>query len=187
MGLSRILVFHKPKGVTVTRDDELGRRTAYDLLPAWVRLDGWVPVGRLDKDSRGLLLFVKEGWMVERIGSPGIFSKVYEVWVRGRVTAESSAIAMSGVSTPAGRLSCASMEVLGTAGPKTRLRVTLREGKNRHLRRLFGALADPEHGTALKVTDLKRIAFGPIRLDMPSGGWRFLSGDEEASLLRGEA
>jgi 23S rRNA pseudouridine2605 synthase len=179
----RILLFHKPKGCTVTASDELERSTVYDRLPAWVRSEGWVPVGRLDMDSRGLLLFVREGHLVDLLTRPGALSKVYEVWVRGAVQPSHLALALSGVSTPIGELRCKEAKVLGMAGGKTRLRVVLDEGKNRHLRRLFGTLRDERHGTPLKVTDLKRTAFGPIALDVPSGAWRFLTPEEERVLV----
>jgi 23S rRNA pseudouridine2605 synthase len=177
-----VLLFHKPRGVVVTTRDERGRRTVYDCLPGWVREKGFVPVGRLDRDSRGLLLFVRDRRLVEELGAPGRHAKTYEVWVRGRVTPEHLRAARRGVESPVGLLNVQSAEVLGTAGPKTRLRVVLEEGKNRHLRRLFGALRDPLHGTPLKVTDLKRTGFGPLQLDLPSGGWRFLR-EEEAERL----
>ncbi len=177
-----ILLFHKPKGLLVTTRDERGRKTVYDRLPAWVREEGYVPVGRLDRDSRGLLLLVRERSLVERLGAPRRHEKTYEVWVRGRVTAEHLEAARRGVPSPVGLLRLQSAEVLRTAGPKTLLRVVLSEGKNRHLRRLFGALRDPLHGTPLKVTDLKRTGFGPLRLDVPSGAWRFLRREEAERL-----
>ncbi|MGC8762246.1 MAG: pseudouridine synthase [Acidobacteriota bacterium] len=177
-----ILLFHKPKGVVVTTRDERGRRTVFDLLPPWVREEGYVPVGRLDRDSRGLLLFVKDRRLVEELGAPGRHGKTYEVWVRGRVTAEHLEDARRGVESPVGLLRVRSAEVLKTAGPKTLLRVVLGEGRNRHIRRLFGALRDPLHGTPLKVMDLKRTGFGPLSLDLPSGAWRFLRREEAERL-----
>ena len=182
---ARLWMLHKPRGVVVSRSDEHGRKTVYDILPAWVHDDGWQPVGRLDRDSRGLLLFTREGQLVERLTRPGGLLKVYEVEVRGRVTPEHLAAIQLGVETAIGPLSARSVEVLGTVGPRTRLRVTLDEGKNRHLRRLFGALEDPQHGTPLKVLELKRTAIGPLTLDLPSGGFRPLTPAEEAGLLRG--
>ncbi len=179
----RILMFHKPKGCTVTANDELGRSTVYDRLPAWVRSDRWVPVGRLDRDSRGLLLFVREGRLMDLLTRPGAVQKSYEVWVRGAVQPGHVARAIAGVTTPVGELRCREVEVLGMAGGKTRLRVVLEEGKNRHLRRLFGALRDERHGTPLKVTDLKRTRVGALALDVPSGAWRFLTPEEEDALL----
>ena len=183
---SEVFLFHKPKGAVVTRRDERGRRTVYDLLPAWVLRDGWVPVGRLDLDSRGLLLFVRDGALVEAFTRPGGLLKTYEAWVRGRVTPQHLRAAVAGVPSPVGTLACVACEILGTAGPKTRLRVVLDEGKNRHIRRLFGALRDPLHGTPLKVVDLKRTAVGPLGLDVPSGAWRWLE-PEEVRALRAAA
>jgi 23S rRNA pseudouridine2605 synthase len=185
-GQPRILALHKPKGVVVTRSDERGRRTVYDLLPDWALADGWVPVGRLDQESTGLLLFVKEGSLVEQLTRPGACLKTYEVWVRGRVTEEHLAAIRRGIPSPVGLLTATSVELLGGAGPKSRLRVTLDEGKNRHIRRLFGALKDPKFGTPLKVAELKRTHIGSLALDVPSGSWRFLE-EREVRALFGEA
>ncbi len=181
--MPRLLMLHKPKGYVVTRSDERGRKTVYDLLPGWALRDGWKPAGRLDRDSRGLLLFATEGPALDSLTRPGSVHKTYEVWVRGRVTDEHVAQALAGVDTPAGTCRARSVEVLGGAGPKTRLRVVLDEGKNRHIRRLFGALRDPRFGTPLKVLELKRTAVGGLSLDIPSGRWRFLSDEEAAGLL----
>lgn len=176
-------MLHKPKGYIVTRCDELGRRTVYDLLPPWAREEGWMPVGRLDLDSKGLLLFSRGGKDVDALTRPGRLAKIYEVWVRGRVTEEHRAQALKGIETPEGLCRARRVELLGGAGPKTRLKVTLDEGKNRHIRRLFGALKDPKFQTALKVLELKRVAIGDLALDVPSGQWRFLSPEEGARLL----
>ncbi|CAG0994941.1 Ribosomal large subunit pseudouridine synthase B [Planctomycetaceae bacterium] len=171
---SRIFVFHKPKGVTVTRDDERGAKTVYDVLPVWVRDGGWIPVGRLDKDTRGLLLFVQDGKLMDALSRPGAHPKIYEVWVRGRVTEKHVAALLKGVQTPLGEMHASRVEPKGGVGPKSRVLVTLEEGKNRQIRRLFSALKD-EHGRALKVLELKRVQFGPLTLDLPSGQWRWLT------------
>jgi len=168
--------------VVVTRSDELGRRTVYDCLPGWIRADGWVPIGRLDADTRGLLLFTKDGDLVERLTRPGTCLKTYDVWVRGRVTAEHLRRLADGVQSGGDLLKAAHVENRGGAGPKSHLIVPLDEGKNRHLRRLFGALRDPERKSPLKVVDLKRIGFGPLALDLRSGAWRFATEEERASL-----
>jgi 23S rRNA pseudouridine2605 synthase len=178
-----IFIFHKPRGVVVTRDDEGGRRTVYDLLPAWVRADGWKAVGRLDLDSRGLLLFVQSGKLQEALARPGSHDKAYEVWVRGRVTPEHVKAMLAGVSTSKGKLRAKAIELKGGAGPKSRARVTLDEGKNRHIRRMFEALKDPRTGTSLKVLELKRVSFGAITLDIASGTWRWLTDAECATLI----
>jgi 23S rRNA pseudouridine2605 synthase len=76
--------------------------------------------------------------------------------------------------------------IAGGAGPKTRLEVVLDEGKNRHIRRMLGALKDPKFGTPLKVLELKRTAVGGLRLDLGSGKWRPLAPSEESALLSGK-
>ena len=177
----RVLMFHKPRGLVTTTSDERGRRTVFDALPPWVRDQGFVPVGRLDMDSRGLLLFTDDRSAVEPLGAPGRL-KTYEVWVRGRVLGEHVAAAISGVESAVGTLKAVSIEIKGMNGPKTRLAVTLDEGKNRHIRRMFGAMTDPGTGTPLKVMDLKRVSFGAVVLDVPSGQWRFLTQAEIDSL-----
>jgi 23S rRNA pseudouridine2605 synthase len=89
----------------------------------------------------------------------------------------------AGVPTALGVLGSGPVEILGYVGPRTRLKVELEEGKNRHLRRVFGALKDDLSGRPLKVLDLKRIQVGPIALDsLASGRWRRLEPEEEAGL-----
>jgi 23S rRNA pseudouridine2605 synthase len=177
-----LLMFHKPKGCTVTRSDELGQSTVYDHLPEWVREEDWVPIGRLDKDSKGLLLFTRVGHWVGDLTRPGTVEKTYEVWVRGWVAKENLRRAVQGISSPVGTLRAKSVEILGGGGPKTRLKVVLDEGKNREIRRLFALFRDPGTNRANKVLDLKRIRIGDLSLDIPSGRWRFLSEAEENSL-----
>ena len=179
----KLLVLHKPKGYVVTRSDERGRKTVYDLLPQWVFDDGWMPIGRLDLESKGLLLFTTNGKIGDALTKPGGCVKVYEVWVRGHVTDEHIATAMHGVESPFGPLKALNVEKVGMGGAKTKLRVSLNEGKNRHIRRLFGAMKDPKFGTPLKVLNLTRISIGSFKLDIESGKWRFLTTDEERMLL----
>ena len=183
----QFLMFHKPKGAIVTLSDEGGRRTVYDLLPGFVLKDRWRPVGRLDRDSRGLLLFTRDGGLVNRLTQPGQYSKIYEVWIRGRITAEQLLQTLKGVKTAIGILKLERVEISGYAGHKTRLLVELLEGKNRHIRRIFGTLKDPQFNSPLKVLDLKRIQIGTVKLDIPSTKWRFLTHKEEKALIRGTA
>ena len=178
-----LLALNKPKGYVVTRSDERGRKTVYDLLPDWVFNDGWMPIGRLDLESKGLLLFTTNGQIGNALTKPGNCIKVYEIWVRGHVTDEHIAEAMKGVETPQGEMKALKVEKIGMGGAKTKLRVEINEGKNRHIRRLFGALKDPKFGTPLKVVSLSRISIGSFKLDIESGKWRFLSLEEERMLM----
>ena len=180
----KLLALNKPKGYVVTRSDELGRKTVYELFPDWVFHNGWMPVGRLDLESKGLLLFTTNGKIGDALTKPGNCIKVYEIWVRGHVTDEHIAVAMKGVESKDGLLKASGIEKKGIGGAKTKLRVEIDEGKNRHIRRLFGALKDPKFGTPLKVLELKRISIGGFKLDLEIGKWRYLSLEEERMLIK---
>jgi len=160
-------------------------KAVYDILPGLVLKDGWRPAGRLDRDSRGLLLFTRDGGLVNRLTQPGQYSKIYEVWIRGRITEEQLLQTLKGVKTAIGILKLERVEISGYAGPKARLLVELLEGKNRHIRRIFGVLKDPQFNSPLKFLDLKRIQIGTVKLDIPSSRWRFLTHKEEKALIRG--
>ena len=182
---SKILfALNKPKGYLVTRSDDLGRKTVYDLLPDWVFNDGWMPIGRLDLESKGLLLFTTDGKVGNVLTKPGNCIKVYEIWVRGHVTDEHIAEALKGVESKHGLLKALVVEKIGIGGAKTKLKIVIDEGKNRHIRRLFGAMKDPKFGTPLKVLELKRISIGSFKLNIESGKWRFLSSEEERMLIQ---
>lgn len=180
----KLLVLNKPKGYLVTRSDDLGRKTVYDLLPDWAFTEGWMPIGRLDLDSKGLLLFTTNGQINNALTKPRSCIKVYEIWVRGHVTDEHIVEALKGVQSKHGLLKALEVEKISFGGAKTKLKVIIDEGKNRHIRRLFGALKDPKFGTPLKVLDLKRISIGSFKLDIEIGKWRYLSVEEEKMLIK---
>lgn len=141
-----------------------------------------MPIGRLDLDSKGLLLFTTDSKINHALTKPKNCVKIYEVWVRGHVTDEHIEEASKGVASKYGLLK-AKVEKVGTGGAKTKLLVKIDEGKNRHIRRLFGALKDPKFGTPLKVLNLNRISIGSFKLDIEIGKWRYLSAEEEKMLL----
>jgi len=178
-----LLALNKPKGYIVTRSDERGRKTVYDLLPEWVFTEGWMPIGRLDLESRGLLLFTQDGKIGNALTKPGGCKKVYEIWVRGHVTDMHIEEARRGVQSKHGLLKALSVEKISQGGAKTKLRIVINEGKNRHIRRLFGAMKDPKFGTALKVLSLERVSIGSLKLDSKLGAWRYLTHIEEKILL----
>ena len=178
-----LLALNKPKGYVVTRSDERGRKTVYELLPDWAFDDGWMPIGRLDLESKGLLLFTTNGKIGNALTKPGNCMKVYEIWVRGHVTDEHIAQALKGVESKHGLLKALVVEKIGMGGAKTKLKIVIDEGKNRHIRRLFGAMKDPKFGTPLKVLELKRVSIGSFELDIESGKWRYLFVEEENILM----
>lgn len=182
--MKNLLALNKPKGYIVTRSDDLGRKTVYDILPQWVFDEGWMPIGRLDLESKGLLLFTRDGKIGDKLTKPGGCQKVYEIWVRGHVTDEHITMAKKGVQSKQDLLKALEVEKIGMGGAKTKLRIIIDEGKNRHIRRLFGALKDPKFGTALKVLNLTRISIGSFKLDIESAKWRYLTLEEEKTLLK---
>ena len=179
-----LLALNKPKGYLVTRSDDLGRKTVYQLLPKWVFDDQWMPIGRLDLESKGLLLFTKDGKTGNKLTKPGNCIKIYEIWVRGHVTEEHIEQAKRGVKSKEDLLKALVVDKIGMGGAKTKLRIQINEGKNRHIRRLFGAMKDNKFGTPLKVLDLKRVSIGSYKLNIESSKWRFLSIEEEKNLLQ---
>lgn len=181
---TKLFALNKPKGYVVTRSDERGRKTVYDLLPDWAFDDGWMPIGRLDLESKGLLLFTRDGQVGNALSKPGGCVKVYEIWVRGHVTDAHIAQAKKGVESKHGLLKALVVEKLGMGGAKTKLKIVIDEGKNRHIRRLFGAFKDPKFGTPLKVLELKRVSIGSFDLNLDSSKWRFLSEEEEKTLMQ---
>ena len=145
--------------------------------------DGWMPIGRLDLESKGLLLFTQNGQIGNTLTKPANCIKTYEIWVRGHVTSEHITLAKQGVKNKEDILKALAVEKISKGGAKTKLRVKIDEGKNRHIRRLFGTLNDPKFGTSLKVLDLKRISIGTFELDLELGKWRYLTIDEEKKLM----
>jgi 23S rRNA pseudouridine2605 synthase len=172
----RTIVLHKPVGYVCSTNARQGR-TIYNLLKAIP--ERLVPIGRLDKDSEGVLILTNDGELANRLMHPRYaHEKVYRVNVLGEVTA-SHLRALNGPMTfDAYRTQPAEVVRLPeqlTHGGAT-LRFTLREGRNRQIRRMCEQVG-------LRVTRLVRIAQAGIRLgDLPSGMWRELTADELATL-----
>jgi pseudouridine synthase len=168
----RVFAFHKPRGVLCSAAAEAGARPVADLLPAEFR--GWFAVGRLDKESEGLLLFSDDARFAQRLMDPGGVAKVYEVVVEGFPGDAALAPMRAGGAELDGRaLRPVEVTRLGKA-PRggTRFRVVLHEGVNREIRRLFRAAGH-------KVRRLTRVAVGPVELgEMEEGEGREISANE---------
>lgn len=164
------IMLHKPRGYVTTLSDEKGRKTVAELVagcPARV----W-PVGRLDMDSEGLLLFTDDGTLTQRLTHPshGV-EKEYQVWVRGDVDRAlpilSAPVVDNGETLTADRVERTGADVLT---------VMIHQGKNRQVRRMCAA-------AGLKVERLQRVREGELRLGgLEPGKWRFLTPEETAAM-----
>ena len=176
MSPPRVFALHKPRGFVCSAVAEGGATPVYDLLPA--EFKGWFAVGRLDKDSEGLLLFSDDASFAQRLMDPGGLAKTYEVVVEGFPDDEALAPMRSGGTRLDGRaLRPVDVVRVGKA-PRggTRFRVVLREGVNREIRRLFRAAGH-------KVRRLKRVAVGTLDLgNLKEGEGREISANEIGQL-----
>ncbi|MHB8718116.1 MAG: pseudouridine synthase [Candidatus Dormibacteria bacterium] len=170
----RSIALHKPAGVVSTMHDPQGRPTVASLAPD---VPGLVPVGRLDGDSRGLLLLTNDGDLAHRVAHPrhGV-RKTYRV--RCATPLEDAALErlLRGVNLEDGPARILAWSRVSSDA--RRVDVVMGEGRKREVRRLFAALG-------ASVDDLCRIAVGPVRLGrLAEGAWRELSAAELASLRR---
>ena len=173
------LMLHKPAGLLSATEDR-NQKTVLDLLPEHLRRRGLFPVGRLDKDTEGLLLLTDDGPLGHDLLSPNKHvDKVYYAQVDGTVDAADAEALAQGMVLGDG-LAClpAGLEPLGDG---SECLVTLREGKYHQVKRMLAARGKP-------VRYLKRLSMGPIRLDpaLGPGEWRPLTREEVAALRRGQ-
>lgn len=174
----RVLLYHKPLGQLVTRNDPQGRATVFEALP---RLDKgrWIAVGRLDINTTGLILFTNDGELANRLMHPSAdLDREYIVRVFGEITSGMLADLQSGVELDGRPAAFKSVIRVGKAsGSNQTFRVVLTEGRNREVRRLWEA-------AGCTVSRLKRIRFGPVTLpkDLEPGRWREMSATDVARL-----
>lgn len=161
---------NKPVGVVTTSVDPEGRPRVIDLVPPDERV---FAVGRLDRNSEGLILLTNDGELAQRLAHPRFeIKKVYRVVVAGRVETETLKQMERGIHIAEGLVRVEGAKLLKVRGRATELEIVLREGKNREIRRILARLGH-------KVQQLKRIAIGPLRLgEMPAGAYRQLSFEE---------
>lgn len=170
------LALNKPAGVMVTARDPEGRPTVFDLLEGSgaARL---LAVGRLDYATTGLLLLTDDGDLANRLAHPRHkVAKEYVATVAGVPAERDLRRLREGMELDDGRTLPAEVEILETSGKATRLRVIVKEGRNRQVRRMLAAVGHPARA-------LERTAFGPIRLGrLRQGDWRRLRTAELAAL-----
>ena len=171
------VVLNKPKGFVTSFGDPRNRRTVYDLL---LGAPGWVgPVGRLDKDTSGLLLLTNDTDLAERVTNPDFgLVKRYRATTRAHIDEAALELLRRGVQLDDGLTRPAGATLIGHRGPTSVVDLEIHEGRNHQVRRMFLAVGRP-------LKELRRVAIGPLELgELESGKWRVLGKEEVGELQR---
>ncbi|MFG1305255.1 pseudouridine synthase [Xanthobacter autotrophicus] len=160
---TRLFIYHKPKGVVTTNRDPEGRTTLFEILPQG--LPRLVSVGRLDLNSEGLLLLTNDGGLARVLELPETgWLRRYRVRANGEVNQAQLDSLLKGITVDGVEYGPIEAELDRVQGANAWITVSLREGKNREIRNVFGALG-------LQVNRLIRVSYGPFQLgDVPEGG-----------------
>lgn len=166
----KVLLYHKPAGEIVSADDPQGRPSVFDRLP---KLNGerWIAVGRLDFNTEGVLLFTTSGALANMLMHPRYrIEREYAVRVQGELSDENKEKLLKGIKLDDGPAAFSRIEDIGGVSSNHWYRVTLAEGRNREVRRIFEAVG-------LTVSRLIRVRFGAVLLpkDLPRGAKMRLS------------
>ena len=173
----RVFLLNKPPGVISSCNDTHGRKTVISLIPSNLR-HGIHPIGRLDSASRGAILLTNNGDLTLRLTHPKYsHTKTYLVWVSGKPNHLMLDEWRNGILLDGKMTMPANIKVMEIINHKTLLRVILKEGRNRQIRKIATLLGHP-------VKDLQRIAISNIKLNgLQEGKWRELNRSEWNSLL----
>ncbi len=160
--------FYKPAGYITTSEDEKGRKTIYDVIPK--ELQELKPVGRLDKDSTGLLIMTNDGELINQLTHPSVkVTKVYIVSVEGKVNVNDLDTMYKGIEIEKGKIAYADAQIIEISNSSTMLQVVLTQGLNRQIRKMFEYLGHPvislkriQHAT-ISIEGLKRGQIKPIK------------------------
>lgn len=149
--------FYKPAGYITTSDDEKGRKTIYDLLPE--RLHHLKPVGRLDRESTGLLILTNDGDLINDLTHPSAkVPKLYRVTINGKITQNDIDKMSKGIEIEPDKKAYAQVDVLEIDNDSTTMEILLFQGMNRQIRKMFEYLG-------FEVISLKRIQHATLNLD----------------------
>lgn len=174
----RVILYHKPAGEIVTHDDPAGRATVFNRLPK-IKNGKWISVGRLDLNTEGLLIFTTSGDLANRLMHPryGI-EREYAVRILGELDEQQRHTLLHGVELEDGIAAFGALEYLGGEGANRWYRVTLKEGRNREVRRMFEAMG-------ITVSRLIRTRFGEISLprNLRRGRWEELDNTLVTALM----
>jgi 23S rRNA pseudouridine2605 synthase len=170
------IALNKPAGVMTTMSDPQGRMTVATLVPT-KEYPGLFPVGRLDYDTTGLLLFTTDGEIAHRLLHPKWHvEKVYRALIDGRAVEAELQRLRDGVALDDGLTAPARVKSLRSSGTTTFVEIAITEGRKRQVRRMFSKIGHP-------VLELHRASFGPVPLgDLSRASWRHLSAEEVAAL-----
>ena len=168
------ILLNKPRGYVTTLSDEKGRPSAAQLVSDCC--NRVYPVGRLDMDSEGLLLFTNDGAFANDLTHPKQeVEKVYEVWVSGYQPGGEERLSRP-IVLDGYRIRPPKVVLLSANGDKAKFRVTIHEGRNRQIRRMCIS-------AGMRCTRLRRIQEGTLRLgNLPCGAWRYLTAEEVAKV-----
>lgn len=168
------IMLNKPGGYVTTAKDTHGRPTVLDLVKdVQARV---YPVGRLDNETEGLLLLTNDGQLAYRLTHPKYkVDKVYEAWVKGIPEHQELIKLRAGIVLEDGLTAPAVVQVLAKMKDKALIEITIHEGRNRQVRRMFAAIGHP-------VLSLKRTRMGPLNIDIHLGKYRLLTGEEIKAL-----
>lgn len=149
--------FYKPAGYITTSDDEKGRKTIYDLLPQ--NLHHLKPVGRLDRESTGLIILTNDGDLINKLTHPSVkVPKLYRVVVNAKISQNDIDKMYKGIEIEAGKTAYAQVDVLDFDNNSTTMEILLYQGLNRQIRKMFEYLG-------YEVVSLKRIQHAIFNLD----------------------
>ena len=172
-------MLNKPIGYLVTADDPFERKTVFDLLPKFK--EHVFPIGRLDKNSEGLLLLTNDGDFAQKVTHPSKkLPKTYLVKAKGRIYFRQLRELREGVQLEDGKTLPAKVFIksYNKAQNLTKIRMVIYEGKNQQIRRMLKAVGS-------SVIELKRVQIGEINIGkMPIGEWRYLKEKEVRSIIK---